>query len=716
MSGKRLRPALRGEDTGRGNTGRSTGRGITARGENGRGMTTGGRTPRRPGGNPFDDVPLPSFPMPDPADAVLPDPKVPYPRRVCPACEQLVGQPRGDRPGVDEGFCPRDRTPFSYVPNLAKGSRIERYEVLGCLAYGGLGWIYLARDLHLAEGTAERWVVLKGLINSHDQAAVAAAARELRFLISVDHPNIVQINDFVEHTDQRTGVVAGYIVMEYLPGRTLFEVLQRSRDDNGDRTPLPVRVVLRYADELLAALGYLHHRGLVYCDLKPHNAMQVEQRVKLIDLGAAILADSDNDAYGTVGFMSPEVENGTDRPTAHSDLYTLGRSMAVLSFPFAEFSTTHVHDLPDDLPFDGAYESFGRLLRRAAHPDPAHRFATAEEMREQVLGVLAEVRAYELDESRGTVSTLFTRERKVFGTGAGVVSVDKVPSVTWTEVPVSLPSPLVDPADPAAGFLATLGAIAPDRLVETLLGAAERTPELLLRLVDAHIVAGDVTTARTLLDEFSTALPGDWRTDWYLGVAAFAAEEPVVAVTHFEAVYGALPGELAPKLALAAALEWDGDTDRALDLYERVWNTDRSYVSAAFGLARTLTAFKHYNNAVEVLDQVPESSTHHLAAQVAAIRTKLADPGTVPEAVGRLDGLGLDAERLARLDIEVHGVALLALAGATSPPTDELVDEESRLRARLERSYRALAKLTADRDLRSRLVDRANEVRPKTLV
>ncbi|GAA3005157.1 serine/threonine-protein kinase [Actinokineospora diospyrosa] len=692
------------------------GGGETGRGFTGRGMTTGNRKPTRPGGTISEQVTLPPFTMADPANAILSDPKVPYSRRICPACEQLVGQPRGDHPGLDEGFCPRDRTPFSYVPNLAKGSRVERYEVLGCLAYGGLGWIYLARDLHLADGTAERWVVLKGLINSHDPAAVEAAASEKQYLVTVDHPNVVKINDFVEHTDPRTGVVAGYIVMEYLPGRTLYEMLQRSRDERGERAPLPVPVVLRYADDILAAFGYLHRRGLVYCDLKPHNAMQVDQRVKLIDLGAVMRDDSDRDPYGTEGFMAPEVQSGAHRPTKHSDLYTLGRTMAVLSFPFAAFSTTHVHDLPAGLPFNGPYESFGHLLRRAAHPDPAFRFATAEDMREQVLGVLAEVLAHEQDEPRGTVSTLFTRERRVFGTGTGVVAAEDVPPVSWAEVPGALPSPLVDPADSAAGFLATLGSVAPDRLIETLLSAGERTPELLLRLADAHIVAGDVASARTVLDEFTTARPGDWRTEWYLGVAAFADEDDAAAVTHFEAVYAALPGELAPKLALAAALEWHKDIERALDLYGRVWNTDRSYVSAAFGLARTLSTSGELNSAVEVLDDVPESSTHHTAARIAAIRTQVGDPAELPKAISRLDALTLDAERLARLDIEVHGAALLALAGSAPLPTDENVDEETRLRARLERSYRALAKLTTDRDVRSRLVDRANEVRPKTMV
>src|SRR5438067_2351281 len=83
--------------------------------------------------------------------------------------------------------------------------------VVGALAHGGLGWIYLAVD----RAVSDRWVVLKGLLDTGDEDALAAAVSERRFLAEIEHPNIVRIYNFVEHLDQRSGTLDGYIVMEY---------------------------------------------------------------------------------------------------------------------------------------------------------------------------------------------------------------------------------------------------------------------------------------------------------------------------------------------------------------------------------------------------------------------------------------------------------------------------------------------------------------------
>jgi serine/threonine-protein kinase PknG len=80
-----------------------------------------------------------------------------------------------------------------------------QYEVLGCLAHGGLGWIYLAKDRNVSD----RWVVLKGLLDTGDVDAMAAAVAERQFLAEVEHPNIVRIYNFVQHADRRTGEMAG---------------------------------------------------------------------------------------------------------------------------------------------------------------------------------------------------------------------------------------------------------------------------------------------------------------------------------------------------------------------------------------------------------------------------------------------------------------------------------------------------------------------------
>ena len=220
-------------------------------------------------------------------------------------CGQPVGRSRPDAPDISgraDGFCRNCGALFSFEPRLEAGELVAgQYEVLGCLAHGGLGWIYLARDRNVSD----RWVVLKGLLNSGDADAQAAAVAERRFLAEVEHPSIVRIYNFVQHQDRRTGEPAGYIVMEYVGGQSLRQiVLERRRS----RASLPVAHALAYAIEVLPALGYLHRRGLVYCDFKPDNVIQVEEHLKLIDLGGVRRADDDDSpVWGTVGYQAPEI-------------------------------------------------------------------------------------------------------------------------------------------------------------------------------------------------------------------------------------------------------------------------------------------------------------------------------------------------------------------------------------------------------------------------
>ena len=101
-----------------------------------------------------------------------------------------------------------------------------QYEVVGCLAHGGMGWIYLARDRNVND----RWVVLKGLLNAGDPDAYQAAVGEKQYLAEVEHPLIVEIYNFVTDADG-----SSYIVMEYVGGKTLNTIL-KDRDGEHGRT------------------------------------------------------------------------------------------------------------------------------------------------------------------------------------------------------------------------------------------------------------------------------------------------------------------------------------------------------------------------------------------------------------------------------------------------------------------------------------------------
>ncbi|RJL34037.1 serine/threonine-protein kinase [Bailinhaonella thermotolerans] len=662
-------------------------------------------------------VEVPPVPWRDPSQAVMKDARVAEDKRFCGKCGGPVGRSHGGRRGRPEGFCPACGDRFSFTPKLGPGDLVAgQYEVLGCLAHGGLGWIYLARDRNVSD----RWVVLKGLLDSGDADAHAAAAAERATLAEIEHPNIVKIYNFVRHPDPGGATTSGYIVMEYVGGQSLKDVLKRRREQEGPDAALPLGQAIAYALEVLRAFGHLHARGLVYCDLKPDNVIQSEEQLKLIDMGAVLrLKDVTHETpiFGTVGYQAPEI--AADGPSVCSDLYTVGRTLAVLSFPFKGYSGTYAHDLPPrhQVPVLSAHESYDRLLRRATHRDPRRRFQSAGEMADQLTGVLREVLAAEDGAPRPAPSTLFGPEQH-----AGVADVTAV--LTPVAAATALPVPLVDPGDPVAGFLAGVASLRHGELATALAAAPLRAPEIFLSLARVRAEQGDDNHALANLREITGTTRGDWRDDWYRAVLDLAEGRFGDARAGFDRLYGELPGEAAPKLALGFAGECEGLNAEAARFYETVWRTDRSYVSAAFGLARVRLGQGDRAGAIDVLDSVPAISSHHVAAQVAAVTATVRerDPADLTErdlglAGDRVQALKLERSRLAAEVLE-SALAWLLAGGTPAQPVRLLGARlaERDVRARLDGLYRELARHTVDRAARRALVDRANAVRPRTLL
>lgn len=753
----RLSRSLSGKSTGRSVSVRSSGSaaGSASRGRLGAGL-----------------VQVPPIPRPDPRAMVLDHPEVPERKRFCSRsdCGAPVGRARGDRPGRTEGFCTKCGHPYSFVPKLKAGDVVHgQYEVVGCLAHGGLGWIYLAVD----RAVSDRWVVLKGLLDTGDQDAMAAAISERRFLAEIEHANIVRIYNFVEHLDQRTGSLDGYIVMEYVGGKSLKEIANARRTPEGRRDPLPVEQACAYGIEALEALGHLHSRNLLYCDFKVDNAIQTEDQLKLIDMGAVRRMDDEESAiYGTVGYQAPEVAEAG--PSVASDLYTVARTLAVLTFDFQGYTNVYADSLPDPdhIEVFRQYESFYRLLVRATDPDPARRFASAQEMTEQLTGVLREVVSLQSGRARPALSTLFGPELRVTDTelfpkpdgevsrlGARAVRTRRrapalpaaaaqpqhpgtvhglVKPVDTSAAALALPVPRVDPTDPNAGFLAGLMTSAPAELLGALAAAPTPSVETRLRQIRAWLETGDPAAALQALVRLEGERPDDWRVVWYRGVAALVTGDDEGAALAFDAIYDAFPGEIAPKLALGLCAEVLGQLDNAAEYYRLVWSTDPSHVSAAFGLARVQLATGDRRSAVRTLESVPESSIHYTAARVAAVRARLrqrtATSSDVPfledltaaaAQVEALDAYGLDPARREQLSAEVLGCALdwvLSGGQGSAPPAaggrtllGSGLDERG-LRFGLERSYRTLARLARGGEERIDLVERANRYRPRTWV
>jgi serine/threonine-protein kinase PknG len=648
---------------------------------------------------------VPPEPVIDPSSAIMVDPQVPEERRFCPNCTKPVGRSRAGRPGRAEGFCPNCRAPFSFAPKLQAGDVVAgQYEVAGCLAHGGLGWIYLARD----KNVSDRWVVLKGLLNSGDPDALAAAIAEQRFLAQVEHPLIVEIYNFVTHES------AGYIVMEYVGGKSLKGILKdRIRAAGGVYDPIPVDQAIAYILEVLPAFQYLHDMNLIYCDFKPDNIIQAGDAIKLIDLGGVRrIDDLDSAIYGTIGYQAPEVaEVG---PSVASDLYTIGRTLVSLAMEFRGNTSTYVATLPNvvDAPLFQRYDSLYRMLVKCCATDPGDRFTSADELRGQLIGVLREVVA--LDQ-RGDKPARHSTASLLFE--APVVESD---ILTWR----NLPELRVDDSDSQAAWLASVSVTEPVERLRVLIAAQNPSVEVRLATAHAAVEAGELATADATVGAVLSDDPWEWRAIWLAGLAALARDDAAAAQAAFNAVYGQVPGELAPKLALALACENGGQPDVAELLYLTCLRTDANYTApAAFGLAR-IRAARHgsglgddLSDAIAALDMVPSTSRSFVAARRQRASLLIESGGgldTLSAALDSVASITLDPRDRAGLRVEVLQAALADVTSGGPRPSVQVGGvpaEPPALRDGLERAYRDLAGLTEQRDEKIRLVDEANKVR-----
>jgi serine/threonine-protein kinase PknG len=673
-------------------------------------------------------VEIPRVPEIDPLAALMVNPVVAESKRFCWNCGRPVGRSTDEHPGESEGCCPHCNSAYSFLPQLNPGDVVaDQYEIKGCVAHGGLGWVYLAED----HNVNERAVVLKGLVHSGDAEAQAIAMAERQFLAEVVHPSIVKIYNFVEHPDSR-GEPVGYIVMEYVGGTSL-------RPENGKR--LPVAEAIAYMLEILPAIGYLHSIGLCYNDLKPENIIATEEdrpAVKLIDLGAVSRINSFGYLYGTPGYQAPEIVR--TGPTVATDIYTVGRTLAALTLHLRTRNGRYVDGLPDEDPVLVQHDSFARLLRRAIDPDPRRRFTSAEEMSSQLLGVLREVVAASTGVPRPGLSTVFTRTRSIFGVELLVAHTDvyldglvHAERLTAPEIVTALPVPLVDPTDVAATVLSATVLSQPIQTLDSLRAARHGgldsegadlsdSVDLPLMEVRALLDLGDVAKANRKLDDLAERVGWRWRLVWFKAVAQLLTGDYDSAIKHFSEVLDTFPGELAPKLALAATAELAGTSDER-PYYETVWHTDNNIISAGFGLARAQSVEGDRAGAVTTLDEVPIGSRYFTTARLTSAVTLLSGRSAhelseqqIRDAARRVEALPATEPRVLQIRALVLGTAMDWIADNQASPNLILgfPFTDHGLRLGVEASLRSLARVATSQVHRYALVDLANEVRPVT--
>jgi eukaryotic-like serine/threonine-protein kinase len=256
--------------------------------------------------------------------------------------------------------------------DLQPGQPVGPYEILAWAGAGGMGEVYVARDVRL-----DRQVALKLLpaALARDGEWTQRFAREARALSALNHPNIVTVYD-VGEADGRP-----WMATEFVQGVTLRARMSQGR--------LPVVDALAIFRQVLAALSAAHQAGIVHRDVKPENIMvRPDGVVKLLDFGLAKAAGPDPSLtgeaarLGTVRYMSPEQLSG--RPVGRpSDVWSAGIVLAEMlsgAHPFAGTPAQIVAAvpkaslrLPDVLPFRA-------VIEKALATSPEDRYATAGEM------------------------------------------------------------------------------------------------------------------------------------------------------------------------------------------------------------------------------------------------------------------------------------------------------------------------------------------------
>lgn len=270
-----------------------------------------------------------------------------------------------------------------------------RYEVRSLIGRGGMAEVHLGFDTRL-----HRIVAIKMLrIDlARDSIFQARFRREAQAAASLNHPNIVAVYDTGEEVitapDGR-GVSVPYIVMEYVEGHTVKELL-------ADGTPVPIDEAVEIVSGVLSALEYSHAAGLVHRDIKPGNIMlTTDGKVKVMDFGIArALADSQatmtqtNAVVGTAQYLSPEQARG-EQVDARSDLYSTGVVLFELLTgrpPFRGDSAVavayqHVSAIPPtpssitpDVP-----EALDRVVMKALAKNRDDRYSSAAAMRADLI-------------------------------------------------------------------------------------------------------------------------------------------------------------------------------------------------------------------------------------------------------------------------------------------------------------------------------------------
>lgn len=466
----------------------------------------------------------------------------------------------------------------------------QRYTIVREIGEGGMGAVFLAEDQML-----KRQVVIKALLSENDTDLIAQSIKEREFLAAIKHANIVSIYDFIATGKQ------GYIVMEYVHGKTLEQII----NDQGH--PFTVPEAIKHILGILPAFTYLARLGLVYCDFKPQNVMvevlkDGSKIVKLIDLGTVIRHEPHPaDVYGTHGFYAPEA---VKKPSPETDLYSICRTLA--------FLVTEM-DLANPvfgMPSIESYQAFRdhpplyRLLTKATHTNAQRRFHSAEQLGDQLAGVLRQIEGGKEGapiSSKLFISGMLTTTGKLGLRGEAALD-DRDRAID-----------LLRAGDRALRSGNQTNAL---NFYQQAAKANRKSLDAHVRQAEALIELQDLDKAKAEIEKARTLDPTNWKVTWYSARYSEAKKRWRDAADLYHELVAELPGELAPQQALARVYNNMSQFARASELYQNILKADPGNTEALMGLADALVQQNQWPEAITMLRNVNEATARYVEAQL----------------------------------------------------------------------------------------------------
>ena len=271
---------------------------------------------------------------------------------------------------------------------LSKGQKInDRYEIIKSIGEGGMANVYLAHDIILDRDVAVK--VLRGDLEN-DEKFIRRFQREAKSVSDLSHPNIVEVYDVGEEDGQH------YIVMEYIDGKTLKQLIQK-------RGALTVSEVVDIMSQLTDGLSQAHDAYIIHRDIKPQNIMILDNgMIKITDFGIAMSMNATqltqtNSVMGSVHYLPPEQAGGKGA-TIKSDIYSAGILMYELltgSVPFKGDNAVEIalKQMREKIPSIRRQnplipQSIENIVLKATAKNPKNRYDSIHEMHEDLIHAL----------------------------------------------------------------------------------------------------------------------------------------------------------------------------------------------------------------------------------------------------------------------------------------------------------------------------------------